>query len=94
MLDYGVRGEDYMKNQINYKAAPEDISEAIIASTELEDFLPPPELLIPKEETTKITIALSKRSIDFFKEISKKTNVPYQQMIRKILDNYTEHYAK
>ena len=83
-----------MKKQTKYKAAPGDIGEAIISSAEIEDFLPPPELLIPKEETKKITIALSKRSIDFFKDVSKKTKTPYQQMIRKILDNYTKHYAK
>ncbi len=94
MLDYGVKGEEYMNNQINYESAPDEISKAITASTEIADFLPPPELLIPKEETTKITIALSKKSIDFLKDVSKKINVPYQQMIKKILDTYTEHYTK
>ena len=83
-----------MSSQINYKSAPEDINEALISSIQVEDFLPPPELLIPKEETKKITITLSKRSIDFFKEVSRKTDIPYQQMIRKVLDTYTEHYIK
>ena len=83
-----------MSSQINYKSAPEDINEALISSIQVEDFLPPPELLIPKEETKKITITLSKRSIDFFKEVSRKTDIPYQQMIRKVLDIYTEHYIK
>jgi len=58
------------------------------------DVLPPPELLIPKEETKKVTISLSKKSIVFFKQISLETRIPYQQMIRKVLDTYTDHYSK
>ena len=83
-----------MSSLMNDKSAPDDIQEALISSIQVEDFLPPPELLIPKEETKKITITLSKRSINFFKEVSRKTHVPYQQMIRKVLDTYTEHYIK
>jgi hypothetical protein len=35
-----------------------------------------------KEETVKITISLSKTSIDFFKKEAKKYNTQYQKMIR------------
>ncbi len=83
-----------MKKQNDYVKAPQDIREAIDASIAIDDFLPPPELLIPKEETKKITIALSKKSLEFFKQISQKTHTPYQQMIRKVLDTYTDHYVK
>lgn len=82
-----------MKKEIKYSNAPDEVRDAILNGKEIYDFLPPPELLIPKEDTRKITIALSTRSIDFFKNASKKTHVPYQQMIRKILDTYTDHYA-
>jgi hypothetical protein len=34
----------------------------------IADFLPSPEELAFKEETVKITIALSKSSVDFFKK--------------------------
>ena len=93
-LVIGVRGENFMKQKIKYSNAPDEIREAFVNPIEMEDFLPPPELLILKEETTKVTIALSIKSIDFFKTVSKATHVPYQQMIRKVLDSYTDHYAK
>ena len=54
----------------------------------VEDFLPAPENLIFKEDTSKITINLSTTSIDFFKEEAKKKNASYQRMIRNLLDFY------
>ena len=83
-----------MKNNNIYVDAQDDINDAIINGKKIEDFLPPPELLVMKEETKKITISLSKRSIEFFKSVSEENHIPYQQMIRKVIDNYTEHYAK
>ena len=83
-----------MKSKVKYSDAPEEIHDALLNAKEIEDFLPPPELLIAKDETKKITISLSKKSIDFFKSVSEENHIPYQQMIRKVLDNYTEHYAK
>ncbi|MFN2357360.1 MAG: hypothetical protein ABR534_06440, partial [Desulfotignum sp.] len=38
----------------------------------ISDFLPSPEELALKDETVKVTIALSKTSIDFFKKEAKK----------------------
>ncbi len=55
----------------------------------ISDFLPPPEELALKDETVKITIALSKTSVDFFKKEAKKYNTQYQKMIRRLLDEYT-----
>jgi hypothetical protein len=54
------------------------------------DFLPPPEKLVLKDDTVKVTIALSKSSIAFFKREAKKHNTQYQKMIRRLLDAYTE----
>ena len=54
----------------------------------IDDFLPPPEKLAFKEETTKITIGLSKSSIEFFKREAKKHGTQYQKMIRSLLDLY------
>lgn len=45
----------------------------------IADFLPSPEQLAFKEETVKITIALSKSSIDFFKEKADAHNTQYQK---------------
>ncbi len=52
------------------------------------DFLPSPEELALKEETVKVTISLSKRSVEFFKGEAKKYNTQYQKMIRRLLDDY------
>jgi predicted DNA binding CopG/RHH family protein len=92
--DIGERGGNSMKSKVSYSDAPDDIQDALLNAKEVVDFLPPPELLFVKEETKKITISLSKKSIDFFKNASQKNHIPYQQMIRKVLDNYTEHYVK
>jgi len=41
----------------------------------------------------KVTIALSKTSVDFFKKEAKKYNTPYQKMIRRLLDEYAAHQS-
>ncbi len=55
----------------------------------IQDFLPSPEELAFKEDTVKVTIALSKSSVEFFKREAKKHDTKYQQMIRRLLDAYT-----
>lgn len=52
------------------------------------DFLPSPEQLAFKEEKVKITISLSKTSLDFFKEQADLHQTAYQKMIRNLLDAY------
>ncbi|MGD9825314.1 CopG family transcriptional regulator [Desulfobacter sp.] len=59
----------------------------------VSDFLPSPEELVLKDETVKVTIALSKVSVDFFKKEAKKHNTQYQKMIRRLLDEYAAHQA-
>jgi hypothetical protein len=58
------------------------------------DFLPRPEDLVFREEGVKVTLALSKRSVDFFKGQARKHNTQYQRMIRRLLDAYAEHHAQ
>lgn len=58
------------------------------------DFLPPPEDLVFKEDTVKVTIALSKESIEFFKQEAEKHHTQYQKMIRRLLDVYTLAHKK
>jgi len=57
----------------------------------MEDFLPTPEELALKDETVKITISLTKRSVDFFKKEAELHNTQYQRMIRTLLDEYIAH---
>lgn len=60
----------------------------------VSDFLPSPEELALKDETIKITIVLSKASVDFFKNEAQKHNTQYQKMIRRLLDEYATHQAQ
>lgn len=60
----------------------------------VRDFLPPPEDLVFRDEGVKVTIALSKRSVDFFKGQARKHNTQYQRMIRRLLDAYAEHHSQ
>ena len=61
--------------------------------TRVKDFLPPPSQLVPREETVKVTLALSKESVEFFKEKAKKNKVPYQRMIRSLVDQYVGQHT-
>ena len=54
----------------------------------IADFLPSPEELAFKEESVKITIALSKSSVDFFKKKAESHRTQYQKMIRRLVDEY------
>lgn len=83
-----------MKRKIQYEDAPADIAKDIKKSVRVKDFLPPPEKLVEKEENVKVTIQLSKRSIDFFKKRAEKQGIPYQKMIKKVLDLYADAYQK
>jgi hypothetical protein len=38
----------------------------------IKDFLPPPSELVLREDNVKVTLSLSRRSIDFFKSEAKK----------------------
>ena len=47
----------------------------------VKDFLPPPEMLALRSENVKVTIQLSKASIEFFKKWAQKKRSHYQTMI-------------
>ncbi len=75
-----------MSKRIAYTAGP------IRKVKVVRDFLPPPAELVPRDEGVKVTIALSKRSVDFFKREARKHNTQYQRMIRRLLDTYTAQH--
>lgn len=60
----------------------------------VSDFLPRPEDLVFRNDGVKVTLALSKRSVDFFKSQALKHNTQYQRMIRQLLDAYAEHHMQ
>ena len=78
-----------MKKKINYK------NEHVGKLQVVKDFLPSPEQLAFKEEQIKITISLSKTSLDFFKHEAGHYHTAYQKMIRNLLDSYAiQHMGK
>lgn len=54
------------------------------------DFLPSPAELAFREEGVKVTLALSRKSIEFFKAEAVKHHTQYQRMIRRLLDAYVD----
>ena len=59
----------------------------------IRDFLPPPSELAFREEGVKVTLALSKSSVDFFKLEASKHQTQYQRMIRRLLDSYVDAHT-
>jgi predicted DNA binding CopG/RHH family protein len=58
----------------------------------IRDFLPAPAELVFREEQVKVTISLSKESVDFFKREAKEHGTQYQKMIRRLLDLYVAQH--
>ncbi|RUM66556.1 MAG: hypothetical protein DSZ05_04060 [Sulfurospirillum sp.] len=83
--DTGGKEEKSMKKKITYSDEP-------IRAKVIKDFLPEPEDLVMKDEKVKVTIALSKKSIEFFKTEAKRFDTNYQKMIRNLLDIYVAEY--
>ena len=92
--DSGAKENASMKRKMRYSNAPRAVAEALDASEDIDDFLPPPEKLIFKRPSVKVTLALSQESIEFFKKKAKDHRVPYQAMIRKVVQRYAERYRK
>ena len=76
-----------MKHTRKYKSEPLGRLEVI------DDLLPPPDQLVLKEDGVKVTISLSKKSVDFFKSHAAHSKVPYQRMIRSLLDTYADRHS-
>src|SRR5882762_757356 len=87
-LAIGARERESMSEKIRYTDEPLEALEVV------PDFLPRPEDLVFRSEGVKVTISLSKRSVEFFKNEARKHNTQYQRMIRRLLDAYAEHHAK
>jgi len=75
-----------MKTKVKYTNGP--IGDVKV----VRDFLPSPEELAFKEDQVKVTIGLSKSSVDFFRKQAKNHNTQYQKMIRRLLDVYVAQH--
>jgi predicted DNA binding CopG/RHH family protein len=67
--------------KITYKNEP-------IEAKVIRDFLPRPENLVLNEKKERVTLTLTKSSLEFFKTAAKKHNASYQAMIRRLIDYY------
>ncbi len=83
-----------MKKSTPETPAPKKLAKAIQTGEVVVDFLPPPQELIPHEETVKVTILLSKSSVDFFKQEASTFHVPYQAMVREVVDVYAKRWSR
>lgn len=86
-LATGEKVNAFMNAKRKYSAGPIEELEII------DDFLPSPEELAFKEDTIKVTISLSKSSVDFFKLKASEHDTAYQKMIRKLLDSYVDRHS-
>jgi len=77
-----------MKKKIKYSDEPIGPIEIV------PDFLPAPEDLAFKEDTVKVTMTLSRSSIEFFKQEAEKHHTKYQRMIRNLLDAYARAHRQ
>ncbi|MGI8425968.1 MAG: CopG family transcriptional regulator [Actinomycetota bacterium] len=77
-----------MKDSVNYTSEPLGTVRVV------EDFLPPPEDLVFKEENVKVTMSLRKSSVEFFKAEAEKHHTSYQAMIRRLVDLYAAKFSK
>lgn len=66
----------------------------IVRMRVVEDFLSSPDELVACDGTVKVTLQLSRRSVDYFKRAAKTQRMPYQRMIRALVDPYAEGQKK
>ncbi len=74
------------------KKTSKDSDRPIGKLKQVPDFLPAPHELVMPEETIKVTLSLTKSSINFFKRQTKKHNTKYQKMIRELVDRYAQQF--
>ena len=84
----GEKESNFMNAKIKYTNEPLGKVEVV------PDFLPRPEDLAFRDDGIKVTLALSKRSVEFFKNEAQRHNTQYQRMIRRLLDAYAEHHSR
>ena len=77
-----------MKSRITYTDEPMGKVRVVA------DFLPSPEQLAFREENVKVTISLSRTSLEFFKEQAGLHKTAYQKMIRNLLNAYAVQHMK
>jgi len=88
VLDTGEKENKSMSAKTKYTDEPLGSPKVV------PDFLPRPADLAFRDAGVKVTIALSRRSVEFFKTEAQKNKTQYQRMIRHLLDAYAEQHAQ
>jgi hypothetical protein len=73
-----------MKKKIKYT------DEILHIGERVKDMLPPPGQLIKRKSNIKITLEVTEESLVFFKKQAKRARVPYQRMMRALIDTYAQ----
>jgi hypothetical protein len=76
-------------NDVRYT---DDLSEMDSIGHRVADTLPPPDQLVIPDDGVKVTLTLSRQSVDFFKDVARKNHIPYQRMIRSLVDEYAKRH--
>lgn len=92
MRDIGAEVKDYMKHldkSVKYTDEP-----IVFGKILPDNFLPSPAELAAGSKSTKVTIVLSRDSVDFFKREAEKHGGKYQGMIRRLLTEYARKMSR
>ncbi len=76
-----------MSKKTKYTDEPMKMGERV------RDFLPPPSKLVKRPETVKVTLELTADSLEFFKQQARANKVPYQRMLRSLIDAYAQQHG-
>ena len=79
------------KTKVVYTEEPKDIAESIRRSIIISDFLPPPNQLIRKVPKVRVTLQLTKSSVEQFKKYANEHDDNYQCLIRDVVDQYAKN---
>lgn len=73
-----------MKKKITYT------DEILHLGERVRDLLPAPAQLVKRQSNVKITLEVTPESLAFFKKHAKRAHVPYQRMMRALIDTYAQ----
>lgn len=57
------------------------------------DFFLCPATLAAKDDTVKVTLMLTRASIEYFKKTAEEHDTCYQALMRSLLDEYARHFS-
>ena len=64
--------------------------ERLAMGERVTDFLPRSSALVKYEPTTKVTLEVTQSRLAFFKKQAKRARIPYQRMLRALIDAYAK----